>query len=98
MNNGIDETVSALQDKMFCMTEQFQQALRSRDVIGQAKGILMVKMKSTDVEAFELLIRASNESHVKVIEISRRVVARHLTMVAAELEVEDARARSETGA
>ena len=49
-------------------------ALESRDVIGQAKGILMERHKITPTEAFDLLITASQHSHRKL-----RDIAAHLT-------------------
>lgn len=45
-------------------------ALVSRDVIGQAKGILMERHKLTGNEAFDLLITASQHTHRKLHEIA----------------------------
>jgi len=55
--------------------KQFQSALASRDVIGQAKGILMERFDIDAVAAFELLRRASQEANVKLVEIAQRLVA-----------------------
>ena len=41
-------------------------ALDNRDVIGQAKGILMERHKLTPDQAFVLLARASQENNVKI--------------------------------
>lgn len=49
-------------------------ALESRDVIGQAKGILMERYKISDREAFDLLVMASQRTHHKL-----RAVAEELT-------------------
>jgi hypothetical protein len=49
-------------------------ALASRDVIGQAKGILMTTQQITATEAFDLLRRASQHLNVKL-----RDVADHVT-------------------
>jgi GAF domain-containing protein len=43
-----------------------QTALSSRDVIGQAKGILMERFRLTPELAFAALVRASSESNVKL--------------------------------
>ena len=53
---------------------QLRSALRSRDVIGQAKGILMERYKITADQAFEILIQASQRSNRKL-----HVVAEELT-------------------
>ncbi|QGK68302.1 ANTAR domain-containing protein [Allosaccharopolyspora coralli] len=49
-------------------------ALQSRDVIGQAKGVLMERFKLTPEQAFDLLIAASQHTNQKL-----REVAEHLT-------------------
>jgi AmiR/NasT family two-component response regulator len=48
-------------------------ALESRDVIGQAKGILMERHKITAEEAFTLLRRASQRRNIKLAEIAEAV-------------------------
>jgi GAF domain-containing protein len=53
---------------------QFRSALASRDVIGQAKGILMERFKIDAVTAFELLTRLSQESNTPVTDIAHRLV------------------------
>ena len=45
-------------------------ALESRDVIGQAKGILMERMKLTGDQAFDLLVATSQRSNRKLREIA----------------------------
>lgn len=54
--------------------QQFSTALVSRDVIGQAKGMLMERFGVDAVEAFEMLKRMSQESNVKLVAIAERVV------------------------
>ncbi len=54
--------------------EQLVQAMTTRDLIGQAKGILMERHKITSEQAFTLLIRASQLANTKL-----RDVAEHLT-------------------
>ena len=46
-------------------------AVESRDVIGQAKGILMERHKITAAEAFDALRSESQHSNVKVVDIAR---------------------------
>jgi hypothetical protein len=48
-----------------------QQVLLSRDVIGQAKGILMERLKITPEDAFDLLRRSSQHLHVKLRDVAR---------------------------
>ncbi|SOD73606.1 GAF domain-containing protein [Jatrophihabitans sp. GAS493] len=54
-------------------TAQLLEALRNRDVIGQAKGILIERLKITPQEAFVQLSSASQRANVKL-----TVVAEHL--------------------
>jgi GAF domain-containing protein len=54
---------------------QLAQALDTRDLIGQAKGILMERFKITAQQAFLLLSRASSEMNIKLHD-----VAEHLTV------------------
>lgn len=53
--------------------ENFGSALSSRDIIGQAKGILMERFRVDAVRAFDLLKALSQESNVGLAEIARRV-------------------------
>jgi len=48
-----------------------QQALLSRDVIGQAKGILMERLQITPEDAFDLLRRSSQHLNIKLREVAR---------------------------
>lgn len=50
--------------------ENLHRALMSRDVIGQAKGILMERFKINSVQAFDLLIKASQSTHLKLHEVA----------------------------
>ena len=45
-----------------------------RDLIGQAKGILMERHKITDDRAFHLLVGASQRSNVKLVDVARYLV------------------------
>jgi len=55
--------------------EQLEDALRSRDVIGQAKGILMAREQVTADEAFDMLRRASQRLNVKLRDVAGRIAA-----------------------
>lgn len=53
---------------------QLQLALSSRDVISQAKGILMERFRITGLQAFSLLTQISQEQNIKLIDIARQLV------------------------
>jgi ANTAR domain/GAF domain len=55
---------------------QFQSALASRDVIGQAKGRIMERFDVDAVRAFDLLKRLSQDSNTKIIDVATQVVTR----------------------
>ena len=55
--------------------EQFREALASRDVIGQAKGLLMAREGITADEAFETLRRGSQRLNIKLREVAERVAS-----------------------
>ena len=50
------------------------EAMRSRAVIEQAKGILMADERIDDEEAFERLVALSQHANVKVRDVARRLV------------------------
>ena len=54
---------------------QLREALESRDVIGQAKGILMEREKVTADDAFNMLRRASQHLNRKLRDLARRCTA-----------------------
>lgn len=54
--------------------QQFRNALASRDLIGQAKGVLMERFAIDAVKAFELLRRLSQESNTKLVDVAHRVI------------------------
>lgn len=56
---------------------QFDRALASRDLIGQAKGILMCREHLTGLQAFALLLKTSQNANIKLVEIARWVVEQH---------------------
>ncbi|MDD7965900.1 GAF and ANTAR domain-containing protein [Actinomycetospora lemnae] len=48
-----------------------QRALDSRDVIGQAKGILMERFAVDDAQAFQMLVRSSQDTNIKLVDVAR---------------------------
>jgi GAF domain-containing protein len=54
--------------------QQLHEALMSRDLIGQAKGIIMAQSQVGSDEAFDLLRRASQRLNEKVTIVAQRVV------------------------
>lgn len=54
--------------------DQLNEALQSRDAIGQAKGILMEREGVSDGEAFEMLKTISQNSNVKLRDIAERLI------------------------
>jgi transcriptional regulator with GAF, ATPase, and Fis domain len=55
--------------------EHLIHAMETRDLIGQAKGILMERYKLTGDQAFSLLIRASQNTNIKLRDIADRLTA-----------------------
>ena len=53
------------------LSRDLQQALLSRDVIGQAKGILMERLEITPEGAFDLLRRSSQNLNLKLRDVAR---------------------------
>jgi AmiR/NasT family two-component response regulator len=53
---------------------QFESALASRDVIGQAKGMLMERFKIDAVRAFALMTQLSQDNNVKLRTIAQQIV------------------------
>ncbi len=54
--------------------EGLLRAVESRDVIGQAKGILMERYKIDSGIAFGVLVRYSRDNNIKLVEVARSVV------------------------
>jgi transcriptional regulator with GAF, ATPase, and Fis domain len=55
---------------------QFKSALASRDVIGQAKGMIMERFDVDAVRAFELLKKLSQGSNTRLVAVAEELVAR----------------------
>ncbi len=56
-------------------TEHLRQALINRDVIGQAKGILMERHRLTPDQAFAVLARASQDTNRKLVDVAEALTA-----------------------
>jgi GAF domain-containing protein len=56
---------------------QFDSAVTSRDVIGQAKGILMFREKLSGTEAFAQMVKTSQNTNIKIVDIARWIVEDH---------------------
>ncbi len=58
------------------LSQQLQQAMESRAVIEQAEGILMAAQGCDPDEAFQILVRASQNQNRKLRAIATEIVAR----------------------
>ncbi len=67
-------THAALGWNMVRRDEQFRSALASRDIIGQAKGMIMERFKIDAVQSFELLKRLSQSSNTPLVVVARQLV------------------------
>jgi GAF domain-containing protein len=54
--------------------EQLTEAMRTRDLIGQATGILMERLDIDAAGAFDSLVRTSQRENIKLRDLSRRIV------------------------
>jgi GAF domain-containing protein len=64
----------ALAWSMMRRQDQFRSALASRDIIGQAKGVVMERFNLDAVEAFELLSRLSQQSNTRLADIAKSLI------------------------
>lgn len=48
------------------MSPKLNEGLRSRDVIGQAKGILIERFTLSEDQAFAMLVRSSQDTNLKL--------------------------------
>ena len=54
--------------------QQLRAALSSRDIIGQAKGMIMERYKLDATEAFALLARLSQDTNTKLVDVAAQIV------------------------
>jgi GAF domain-containing protein len=73
---GVTLANAATYEKARLLVEQLNQALASRDVIGQAKGVLMAREGISADEAFDRLRRLSQSSNVKLRDVAKQVAER----------------------
>ena len=62
------------------------QAVQSRDVIGQAKGILIERDGLDGDEAFSRLVGASQSANLKLVEVARRLVTERVEQRSAPID------------
>lgn len=55
-------------------------AMQTRAVIEQAKGMIMFAFGQDEQDAFEVLVRRSQETHVKLVDVARAVVQKRESM------------------
>ena len=67
-------THTALAWNLLRRDQQFRSALASRDIIGQAKGMMMERYKIDAVQAFEVLKKLSQSSNTPLAEVAREVI------------------------
>lgn len=53
---------------------QLERKAATRDLIGEAKGILMARSNVDEEQAFQMLVRASQRMNVKVVDVAARIV------------------------
>jgi GAF domain-containing protein len=58
------------------LIEQLNDAIKSREVIGEAKGILMAREGVSEDEAFQMLVTASQNTNTKLREVAQALVDR----------------------
>jgi GAF domain-containing protein len=56
---------------------QLMSAVASRDLIGQAKGLLMHRNNLDGLQAFELLLKASQDTNMKLVDVAAWLVDEH---------------------
>jgi GAF domain-containing protein len=61
--------------------EQFKRALTSRDVIGQAKGMLMERYGVNAIQAFDLLRKLSQDSNTPLIQIAADLIEKQQSSI-----------------
>ncbi len=64
-----EQSLSTERQRLYVRT-----ALASRDVIGQAKGILMERFGISAAAAFAMLRRLSQESNTKLVHIAEKII------------------------
>jgi GAF domain-containing protein len=76
---GVAVASATLYAESFELAQQLQQAMDSRAVIEQAKGILMAAQRCSADAAFNILVRASQNQNRKLRAIAAEIVERYTT-------------------
>jgi GAF domain-containing protein len=76
---GVAVASATLYAESFELAQQLQQAMESRAVIEQAKGILMAAQRCSADAAFNILVRASQNQNRKLRAIAAEIVERYTT-------------------
>ena len=58
---------------------RFESALADRDLIGQAKGVLMAKLAVDAVRAFDLIVKQSKNTNTTVRVVAQQVIDAYAT-------------------
>lgn len=74
---GVAVASATLYAESSALAHQLQQALESRAVIEQAKGILMAAQRCSADAAFNILVRASQNQNRKLWAIASEIVERY---------------------
>ena len=74
---GVAVASATLYAESFELAQQLQQAMESRAVIEQAKGILMAAQRCSPDAAFDILVRASQNQNRKLRSIATEIVERY---------------------
>ena len=74
---GVAVASATLYAESFELAQQLQQAMESRAVIEQAKGILMAAQRCSADQAFQILVRASQNQNRKLRAIAGEIVERY---------------------
>lgn len=82
-------TMPATVAELEAQVVHLHRALDTRDLIGQAKGILRARMGLDDRAAFELLSRLSQNANVRLVTVAERLVAHADTARVAEEDRRD---------
>jgi AmiR/NasT family two-component response regulator len=71
---GIALSLARAYEEQARLAENLRQALMSREVVGQAQGILMEREHITAEQAFDILRRASQHLNVKLRQVAQDLV------------------------
>jgi GAF domain-containing protein len=56
------------------LVEQLNEAIKTREIIGEAKGVLMAREGVSEDEAFQMLVTVSQNTNTKLREIAQKIV------------------------